>query len=87
MSTQPSTAADINTTLSALKPGQQACICDLTRVHASIFRRLLDLGVEEGTCVHMKRASLFGGPLTLEANGQLFGIRRSVARLIGVTHL
>ncbi|MCE5171384.1 ferrous iron transport protein A [Paenibacillus profundus] len=86
MSTQTSTAAEINTTLCELKPGQQACICDLTRVHSTIFQRLLDLGVEEGSHVHMKRTSLFGGPLTLEANGQLFGIRRSVARLIGVKH-
>lgn len=73
-----------NTSLCELKPGQRACICDLSKVHASVCHRLRDLGITEGTHVELKRTSLFGGPLTLEANGQLFGIRQNEARSIGV---
>lgn len=71
--------------LCQLKPGQRACICDLSKVHASVCHRLRDLGITEGTRVELKRTSLFGGPLTLEANGQLFGIRQREARFIGVS--
>ncbi|MGZ9583467.1 FeoA family protein [Paenibacillus marinisediminis] len=70
--------------LCCLLPGQDACITDLSKTHKAVCHRLLDLGVTEGTHVQLKRTSLFGGPLMLEANGQLFGLRRREALRIGV---
>lgn len=84
MSAMVSTTSCEKKSLCVLKPGQRAYICDLSYTHAAVHHRLLDLGISEGTYVELKRVSLFGGPLTLEANGQLFGIRRSEARTIGV---
>lgn len=72
------------TPLCELKPGQKGCICDLSEANPAVCRRLMELGVEEGTRVQVMHAGLLGGPLTLEANGQLIGIRRSEARRIGV---
>lgn len=71
-------------TLSQTRPGMTVCICDLSKTDSLVCRRLVDLGINEGTEVCMKRKSPFGGPLTLEANGQLFGIRRHDAELIEV---
>lgn len=70
--------------LNHLKPGECALIADLDQIHSTICHRLQDLGVSEGTRVQLKRRGLFGGPMMLEANGQLFGLRKHEAELIGV---
>ncbi|NMM54893.1 FeoA family protein [Paenibacillus aquistagni] len=74
-------------TLHRLKKGKQAHISDMSSIHETVQQRLLDLGVTEGTMIKLIRRSLFGGPLMLEANGQLFGLRRVDASLIGVKPL
>lgn len=71
-------------TLNNLKPGECALIADLDHIHRTVCHRLQDLGITEGTRVHLKRRGLFGGPMMLEANGQLFGLRLHEAELIGV---
>ncbi|MCG7409878.1 ferrous iron transport protein A [Paenibacillus sp. ACRRX] len=70
--------------LGHLKPGETACITNLAKLSDAVSHRLLDLGVTKGTLVKVKRCSLLGGPLMLEANGQLFGLRRVEATLIEV---
>lgn len=80
----PSNSVQHIQSLEHLKPGEYANIADLSQTQPAICHRLLDLGVTEGTRVKLKRISLFGGPLMLEANGQLFGLRRREASLIGV---
>ncbi|WP_028546032.1 FeoA family protein [Paenibacillus taiwanensis] len=70
--------------LGHLKPGEAAYITSLARLSSAVSHRLLDLGVTIGTLVKVKRCSLLGGPLMLEANGQLFGLRKVEATLIEV---
>ncbi|MGC5327133.1 FeoA family protein [Brevibacillus sp. SYSU BS000544] len=67
-----------------IQPGTKVCICDISKVNSIVLRRLIDLGIMEGTEICMKRRSPFGGPLTLEANGQSIGIRRNEASMIEV---
>ncbi|MGD8190972.1 FeoA family protein [Brevibacillus ginsengisoli] len=70
--------------LAEVQPGTKACICNISKVSAVVLRRLIDFGIMEGTEICMKRACPFGGPLTLESNGQCIGIRRSEACMIEV---
>lgn len=70
--------------LSEMKPGNKARITDITKVTETVRRRLLDLGIMEGTVVCMKRMLPFGGPCALEAGGQWIGIRRREAGMIQV---
>ncbi|OPA76813.1 hypothetical protein BVG16_16775 [Paenibacillus selenitireducens] len=70
--------------LSHAQPGCIACIHSISDLDSLVCRRLLDLGITVGSEIRMKRKSLFGGPLTLESNGQLFGIRKQEAAKIEV---
>lgn len=72
--------------LTDVKMGEKVEIVDFTNVNAIIRRRLVDLDVTEGSVVKIKRVLPFGGPFTLEAGGQLFGIRRKEAELIEVAY-
>ena len=49
-----------------------------------VCRRLNDLGIVEGCQVCIKQRLPFGGPITLEANGQQIAIRRKEALQIVV---
>jgi ferrous iron transport protein A len=70
--------------LTDIKLGSRAKITDTTHVTEMVRRRLLDLGIMEGTVISIKRILPFGGPFTLEASGQWIGIRRNEARMIQV---
>lgn len=70
--------------LSQVLPGSTVRIYSIANLNPLVSRRLLDLGVSIGSHVQLKRKSPLGGPLTLETNGQLFGIRRSQAAMIEV---
>ncbi|PLT31137.1 MULTISPECIES: FeoA family protein [Peribacillus] len=70
--------------LTELQPGGRAKILDIEKVNVLVKRRLLDLGVIEGTEISIKRILPFGGPFALEAGGQSIGIRRKEAKLIQV---
>jgi len=72
-------------TLSDLNPGSRALIHDIGSVDDLLRRRLIDLGVMEGTEIVVRRSLPFGGPLTLEAGGQWIGLRRRDAACIQVT--
>lgn len=67
-----------------LKPGATGLIHQIAGMNPILLRRLADLGVSEGVSVRLKGKGPFGGPITLECNGQLFAIRRKEAALIEV---
>ncbi|AKF93183.1 FeoA family protein [Brevibacillus laterosporus] len=70
--------------LADVKAGISARIVDITQVSALVRRRLVDLDIMEGTVVRIKKILPFGGPYTLEAGGQIIGIRRNEAKQIKV---
>lgn len=70
--------------LVALKVGEKAVIKDLSGANALVKRRLLDLGITEGSIICIKCFMPFGGPVMLESRGQCIGIRRNEASSIEV---
>ncbi|KSU84017.1 FeoA family protein [Fictibacillus enclensis] len=72
--------------LTDIKAGGKAKITNTEHVNVLVRRRLLDLGIMEGTEISIKRILPFGGPFAVEAGGQWVGIRRSEAKLIQVCH-
>ncbi|MCP8970317.1 FeoA family protein [Ectobacillus ponti] len=70
--------------LTELQKGKQARIMDLSHVSPSIQRRLLDLGVDEGTTVCIKGLLPFQGPCMIEVCGQCISLRRNDASCIKV---
>lgn len=73
------------TQLLNLKPGTTGSIYAIKEMNPILRQRLYDLGVHEGSTVSMKQRGPFGGPITLECNGQLFGIRLKEAKEIEVS--
>ncbi|WP_425458090.1 FeoA family protein [Bacillus rubiinfantis] len=65
--------------LKSCKPGQKGKIIDISHVSHLVRRRLLDLGITEGSEVCVKCVMPFGGPIMLECCGQCVGIRRKEA--------
>lgn len=70
--------------LTELKPGFNAVIKDMTLVSDLLKKRLIDLGIMEGTPVSILQMLPFGGPITVEAAGQWIGLRRRDAGHIKV---
>jgi len=70
--------------LASVAPGSTVRIHSCADLHSLVSRRLLDLGITIGSEIHMKRKAPFGGPITCESNGQMFGIRRQEAKKIEV---
>lgn len=73
--------------LGKLKKGEKAKITDMTKINHLVRRRLLDLGITEGTEVCIKCFMPFGGPVMVESCGQCVGIRRKEAIQIEVERL
>lgn len=73
------------TSLIDLQPGSSGSIYAIKEMNPILRQRLYDLGVHEGSIVSMKQRGPFGGPITLECNGQLLGIRQKEAREIEVS--
>ncbi|MCM3567929.1 FeoA family protein [Neobacillus mesonae] len=63
----------------SFKAGEKGKIVDLSHVNHLVQRRLLDLGITEGTEVCVKCVMPFGGPIMIESCGQCIGIRRKEA--------
>ncbi|MBA4602378.1 FeoA family protein [Thermoactinomyces mirandus] len=74
-------------TLADIQPGKKARIVSIENVNKLVRRRLIDLGIMEGSIICLKNSLPFGGPYTLEADGQSIGIRRREASLIEVSNL
>lgn len=70
--------------LSQVIPGKKVKISNADNAGKILFRRLIDFGVMEGSEVLMVKKLPFGGPLAIEFNGQLIGLRRKDASLIEV---
>ena len=71
----------------ALKAGDKGKIIDLSHVGHLVQRRLLDLGITEGSEVCVKCVMPFGGPIMIESCGQCVGLRRKEAVQIEVERL
>jgi ferrous iron transport protein A len=67
-----------------LKAGGKGKIVNLSKVGLLVQRRLLDLGITEGSEVCVKCVMPFGGPVMIESCGQCVGIRRREAVQIEV---
>ena len=67
-----------------LKEGGKGKIVNLSQVGLLVQRRLLDLGITEGSEVCVKCVMPFGGPVMIESCGQCVGIRRREAVQIEV---
>jgi ferrous iron transport protein A len=67
-----------------LKEGYKGKIIDISHVGHLVQRRLLDLGITEGSEVCVKCVMPFGGPVMIESCGQCVGIRRKEAQQIEV---
>lgn len=67
-----------------LEPGASGCIRNFGKMDTLLKQRLADLGVTEGARVTVKSYCPWGGPVTLESNGQLLGIRKQQASHIEV---
>lgn len=67
-----------------LKAGDKGKIKDVSHVGHLVQRRLLDLGITEGSEVCVKCVMPFGGPIMIESCGQCVGIRRKEALQIEV---
>ncbi|MEH7109888.1 MULTISPECIES: FeoA family protein [Bacillaceae] len=63
----------------SLKAGEKGKIIDISHVSHLVQRRLLDLGITEGSEVCVKCVMPFGGPIMIESCGQCVGIRRKEA--------
>lgn len=70
--------------LTDIHTGENVRITNMNQINELVQRRLLDLGVMEGTTVKIKHILPLGGPIAIEAKGQLIGIRRHEAKLIQV---
>jgi ferrous iron transport protein A len=73
--------------LGQLKPGDKSRIIDMTKADRLVRRRLLDLGIMEGSEICIKCMMPFGGPLMVESVRQCVGIRLSEACKIKVEKL
>jgi len=69
---------------SSFKVGEKGKIINISKVGRLVQRRLLDLGITEGSEVCVKCVMPFGGPVMIESCGQCVGLRRKEVRLIEV---
>jgi ferrous iron transport protein A len=67
-----------------LRAGGKGKIVNISHVGQLVQRRLLDLGITEGSVVCVKCVMPFGGPVMIESCGQCVGIRLSEAIQIEV---
>ena len=68
----------------SFKVGEKGKIVNISKVGRMVQRRLLDLGITEGSEVCVKCVMPFGGPVMIESCGQCVGLRRNEAGLIEV---
>lgn len=70
--------------LGKLKNGEKGRVKSISGTDRLVRRRLLDLGIVEGSEVCVKCIMPFGGPVMVESCGQCIGIRRREALRIEV---
>jgi ferrous iron transport protein A len=62
--------------LANVNEGEKVTIKDLSKIDHLIKRRLLDLGIFEGTEVNVLSKMPFGGPIMIESRGNRIAIRK-----------
>ncbi len=70
--------------LDTLRTGDKARIIEFVAINEMLKRRLIDMGIKEGSEVCLKSCMPFGGPCMIEADGQCVSIRRREAHGIKV---
>ena len=75
---------ETKTTLDQLLPGQAAKVKKVGGKGA-VRRRLMDMGVINGTEIVMVKASPFGDPVEYKMRGYSLSLRKSEAQMIEVT--
>ncbi|WP_391123050.1 FeoA family protein [Psychrobacillus sp. L3] len=73
--------------LTDVHTGERVRIKNTEQMNELVQRRLLDLGIMQGTVIMIKRILPLGGPIAIEAKGQLIGIRRREAKMIRVENI
>ncbi|TDL66443.1 ferrous iron transport protein A [Rhodococcus qingshengii] len=71
----------------SFKIGEKGKIINISKVGRLVQRRLMDLGITEGSEVCVKCVMPFGGPVMIESCGQCVGLRRKEACLIEVERI
>jgi ferrous iron transport protein A len=71
----------------SFKIGEKGKIINISKVGTLVQRRLLDLGITEGSEVCVKCVMPFGGPVMIESCGQCVGLRRKEVCLIEVERI
>ena len=71
------------TTLDQLKPGQVATVKKVGG-DGPIRRRILDMGVTNGTGIEMVKSSPLGDPVEYKVRGYRLSLRKAEARVIEV---
>lgn len=64
--------------------GRTVRLQSLASLHPSLRRRLTDMGIDEGSIIRLKKISLWGGPIVIECNGQLVGLRQNQVKQLEV---
>jgi Fe2+ transport system protein FeoA len=75
-----------NLTLDKLEIGMAATVTRLNSSGAN-RRRLMDLGILPGTCLHAELKSPLGDPIAFRVRGALIALRREQARQIEIEPL
>ncbi|MCB9693337.1 MAG: ferrous iron transport protein A [Alphaproteobacteria bacterium] len=70
-------------TLDQLEPGQTAEIADIAG-EGAFRRRLLELGLVDGTRIVRQGAAPLGDPLTYRVRGAVLALRRDDASRVGI---
>lgn len=71
-------------TLDELKQGETARVCAVTGKGA-LRRRMLEMGLVQGTQVTVTGAALFGDPIRLRLRGYAVCLRKTDAKMVHIT--
>ncbi|MNW25100.1 FeoA domain protein [compost metagenome] len=69
----------IGISLLKLKPGSTGQLMSLDALDPLVHRRLTDMGVRTGATIRLHKITPLGGPVIIECNGQLIGLRQKQA--------
>lgn len=65
----------MNMRLSQLLPGMKGNVTSFSNSNKQLHRRLLDMEILEGESMKITQRLPFNGPIVMEANNQILGIR------------
>ena len=71
-------------TLNQLKPGQRARVLSVRNENNTVYQRLLEMGVFEGTDLELIRYAPLGDPLEIRVQGYNLSLRKAEAAMVDV---